>query len=204
MTQIQWPQQTRPWGAFLPQVTVQVRRTTPLAPSGMVSVGGSGPSFTTVRRTALGGAGLAQTTGQAVYQQAKTEIARFDSLVQRTMRIANKTVRDQIISDFGLNEPGNKDKAQYVRDAMASEVSRAEQYSPVNYYFFESPGPQRNRPAKLAAFNTDFESAVKDAEITYGILPEAITNTITNTIQSPLTMPILIGAGIVAVALIFS
>lgn len=201
MTQIQWPQQTRPWGAFLPQVTVQVRRTTPLAPSGMVSVGDVGPSFTTVRRTALGGVSLGQGAGLALFQQAKAEIARFDSLVQRTMRIANKTVRDQIISDFGLNDPNNKDKAQYVRDAMASEVSRAD--AP-NYYFFTSPGPQRNRPAKLAALNQDFESAVKSAEITYGILPEPITNTITNTIESPLTMPILIGAGIVAVALIFS
>lgn len=205
MTQIQWPSQARPWGAFLPQVTVQVGRTDPLGPSGMKSIGDSGPSFTTVRRTSMGGQSIGQSTaGQAIYQKAKTEVARFDALAQRVLRIANKTVRDQLIQDFGLNDPSNKDKAQYARDAVVSDLSVVEAANPFNYYFYTSPGPQGRRPSTLAAFNSDLESEVHNAEVTYGILPEPVTTTITNTIQSPLTIPILVGAGAVALALLLS
>lgn len=204
MTQIQLPRQPQAWGAFLPQVTVHVRRADPMGPSGMVSVGEQSPGFTTVRRTALGGRYLGQANGQATYLKAKQEVARFDGIALRAASIANKTVRDQIAGEFGLNEPSNKDKALYMRNAVAGDIAVAEGASPINYYFFEAPGPQRRRPDALAAFNNDFESAVHDAEVTYGTLPAPITNTITQTIQSPLTVPILIGAGVVAAALLFS
>lgn len=204
MTQLQLPRQAQAWGAFLPQVTMQVRRTDPMGSTGMMPVGEQSPGFTTVRRTALGGRGLAQSAGQAVYNKAKEQVARFDAIALREASIANQTVRDQITLDFGLTAPTNKDKALYMRNAVASDIGVAESSTPINYYFFEAPGPQRRRPDALAAFNDDFETAVKNAEVTYGILPAPITNTITSTIQSPLTLPILIGAGVVAAALLLS
>src|SRR5262245_60210490 len=171
MSQIEWPRQARSWDAFLPSVTVQVRHGgLDAGPQRMMAVGDAQPGFMTVRqRTALGGPSLGQSTGQALFQKAKQQIARFDEIKSRALRIANKTVRDQVSDEFGLNNPGDKDKAQYARDAMAGEVARAEQYNPINYYFFESPGPQKRRPDTLAAFNDDFESAVRSAEVTYGI-----------------------------------
>lgn len=117
---------------------------------------------------------LGQTKGENIYREAKEEVAEFDSLVTRTARIANKTAREELIRDFGLTDPSNKDKAQYMRDATAYNIRQAESYTPVNTYIFEASGPAKNRPAKLEDYNNDFQEAVKYAEDTYGILPEPV------------------------------
>src|SRR5262245_51210888 len=77
----------------------------------------------------LGDHDLGQATGQSLYNQAKQEVARFDSLVSRTARIAYKTLRDEIISRFGLSEPDNKDKARYMREATAYNIRQAESFT---------------------------------------------------------------------------
>lgn len=114
-------------------------------------------------------------TAQDAYQTAKREIARFDALVERTKRIAGKVARDTVISDFGLSEPENKDKALYMRNALAFDVADAEKYTPVAYeQGFPAQGPSRGRVAKLQSFNQSFEAAVTNGENTTGILPEPV------------------------------
>ncbi len=141
-------------------------------------------------------AALGQSDGQDVYNEGKKQLAIFDDLVARTQRIANKTVRDQIISDFGLAEPNNKDKALYMRNATAQSLAKADSYTPINYRVFTGPGPDKNRPRKLGEFNADFAAAVKDAEVTYGSLPEPVVIQSTTTVsQVPAwVMPVTIGA----------
>jgi len=134
--------------------------------------------------------------GQDIYNEGKKQIAIYDDLVERTKRIANKTVRDQIIADYGLTEPANKDKSLYMRNATANSIAKADSYTPVNYRIFVGPGPDKNRPRKLAEWNDDFASAVKEAEVTYGTLPEPVVIEHTTTLsQTPAwVLPVTIGA----------
>lgn len=112
---------------------------------------------------------------QESYVQAKPEIAKFDSLVVRVARIANKTERDRLIDYYGLSEPGNKDKAFYMRNATASCVAEAEKYTPIAYeQGFPAKGPCRGRVTKLRNWNADLEGEVLSAENYYGILPEPV------------------------------
>lgn len=121
--------------------------------------------------------------GSQTYAQAKAELAKFAALVDRTKKIANQTVRDQIIDQFGLADPANKDKAQYMHDAVAYNMHEVESYTPPNYLIYETPGPATNRVSDLASFNKDFDAAVTNAEVTYGILPAPVT--ITKIVQAP-------------------
>lgn len=143
---------------------------------------------------------LGASTGQSIYADGQKQIAIFDSLVERTKRIANKTAREEVIDMYGLAEPDNKDKALYMRNATAYSLSQADSYTPVNYMVFEGPGPDKNRPRKLGEFNSDFSKAVKYAEDTYGSLPEPQVIERTTTIsQVPgWVMPVTIGAVAVA------
>lgn len=180
---------------------------------GMVMIGGSGASirpslFSTsvVDNFGLAGASLGQ-NAQAYYVNAKSDIAKFDSLVNRVARIANQTLRDQLVSDYGLNDPSNNNKALYMRNALASDVGNAEKFTPIAYEEgFPVRGPSRGRVSKLESFNNDLESAVKDAEITYGILPEPqiITKIVTvpgaSTGGTNWTIPIVVAGGGIAVA----
>ncbi len=114
-------------------------------------------------------------TAQDFYNNAIPQIQKFDQLVTRTQKIANKASRDQIINDYGLNDPTNTDKAQYMRNALASDIANAQKYTPIAYeQGFPTHGPARGRVTKLQNFNADFEGAVKTAEDTYGILPEPV------------------------------
>lgn len=145
-------------------------------------------------------AGLGADTAQGLYEEAKKQIATFDSLLERTKRIGNKAAREQIISDFGLDAPTNNDKALYMRNATAFDVTRADSYTPINYLVFTGPGPSKNRPRKLREFNKDFSAAVKNAEDTYGSLPEPVVIERTTTVsQTPgWVVPVAIGALAVA------
>jgi hypothetical protein len=122
----------------------------------------------------MGGYSMGQ-TGQQIYARAKAAIATFDALVGRTAKIANKSARQQVIDTYGLSESGNKDKALYMRNAVAGNVGEVESYTPPNYLIYETrKGPDAGRVDKLEAFNRNFASDVKTAEDTYGILPEPV------------------------------
>lgn len=145
-------------------------------------------------------------TAQDYYVRAKAAIAQFDQLLARTARIANQTAREQIVKDFGLNDPANKDLAQYMRNALAGDVADADKYAPVSYEEgFPNHGPSRGRVSKLESFNSDFQSAVKYAEETYGILPEpvVITKTVTVAGQTNWVLPVAVGAGALGIAWLF-
>jgi len=157
---------------------------------------------------------LRYSLGQAAqdyYTRAKTAIAKFDSLVARTAKIANKTVRDQIIADYGLTNRGDTDKAGYMREALAYDVSEAEKYRSTTGTIayeegFPARGPSRGRVTKLENFNRDFEAAVTNAETTYGILPApvVIERTVTAPGAATNVLPyILVGGGVlVALAVV--
>lgn len=169
-------------------------------PRGTMFHGSATDSFQ-VGRLALGSNGLGvNTTGLARYQVAKTELAKYDDLVERTKRIANKTAREQLIDTYGLAEPDNKDKSLYMRNAVASNIADAESYTPINYDIYTAPGPAKSRPDKLKSFNSDFASDVKYAEDTYGSLPEpqVIERTTTVSQVPAWVMPVTIGALAVA------
>lgn len=142
-------------------------------------------------------------SAQDYYTRGKAAVARFDSLIERVKRIANKSERDGIAVSYGLTDPSNTDKAMYMRNALAYDVADAEKYSPIAYeQGFPATGPSRGRVAKLESFDGSFEQAVKSAENTYGILPEpeTITNYVTTTTQNPLNwvLPVAaLGLGIV-------
>jgi len=122
----------------------------------------------------MGGYTLGQ-TGQQVYARAKAAVAKYDTLVARTAKIANKSARDEIIARYGLSEPTNKDKSLYMRNAVAGNIAQVESYTPPNYLIYETrKGPDVGRVDKLEAFNRNFESDLKSAEDTYGILPEPV------------------------------
>ena len=169
-------------------------------PRGTMFHGSATDSFS-VGRNSLGGSSLGvNTTGLARYELAKKELAQYDSLVERVKRIGNKAAREQIIADYGLTEPDNKDKSLYARNVVASDLANADSYTPINYDIYTAPGPAKNRPGRLADFNSSFAKDVKYAEDTYGILPEPQVIERTTTIsQVPAwVMPVTIGALAVA------
>lgn len=139
-------------------------------------------------------------SGQSIYEEAKKQVAIFDDLVERTKRIANKQSRESIIDEIGLTEPDNKDKGLYARNVTAYEITKADSYTPINYYIFEGPGPAKNRPGRLRDWNSDFKDLVKYAEDTYGSLPEpqVIERTTTISEVPGWVMPVAIGAVAVA------
>lgn len=145
-------------------------------------------------------------TAQESYVEGKAEISLFDDLVGRVARIANKTVRDQIVKDYGLNEPENKDKAFYMRNATASCVARADSFSPIAYEEgFPDRGPCKGRVTKLHNANRDLRSEVVEAETTYGILPEPVVITQYLPGGAPAagtnwTLPVVIGGGAIVIA----
>jgi hypothetical protein len=97
-------------------------------------------------------------------------------------RINNQTVARQIANEFGVTDPSNKDKGQYMRNRSAYHVSQAEASSPIDYSLFDpaTPGPAKNDAKNLASFNSQFQSAVTNALNTYGTAstPTIITNTV--------------------------
>lgn len=186
-----------------------------MIPLRMASIGGfSGPrgslfhgSATDSFRLAGPATGpvLGQSSGQAIYVEAKKQLAIFDNLVERTKRLANNQSREEIVNEFGLTEPDNKDKGLYARNVVAQEIAKAESYTPINYYIFEGPGPAKNRPGRLRDWNSDFKAAVKYSEETYGSLPEAqvIERTTTLSQVPGWVMPVTIGAVAVAALAVF-
>lgn len=177
---VQYPQQPVRWGAFLPQVTVALR----------------GASPATVRRPMLG----APTSPEEWYSRAVRNIAKYDALVDRAEVIANKVVREQILETYH-SDPADKDGAWYARDAVAYNVGQVESYPPLNYLIFNA-GQAQNRVDRLSSWNKDLESSVANAEATYGSIPASTI--IREVVASPATVPLLVGAGVVALALLLS
>ncbi len=160
--------------------------------------GAQGPASAPVQRPQLG------QTGVGNYTQLKAEIAQWDSIVQQMQHINNQTVANQLANEFGITDPTNKDKGQYMRNRSASHIAQAEA-SPagsINYSLFDpaTPGPAKNDAKDLAVFISQFQAAVTSALNTYGTAstPTIITNTVTA--LPSWVLPV--GAGIGALALL--
>src|SRR5262245_12406085 len=120
----------------------------------------------------MGAPALGQTE-QQWYAEAKAQVAKFDQLVERTKRVAQKAARETLISDYGLNDPSDQAKALYTRNGVAENIARAESYTPVNYVLY-SKREITNRVTRLQDYNRDVNRDVKYAEDSYGILPEPV------------------------------
>lgn len=150
-----------------------------MVPMRMASVGGfTGPRGSLFHGSATDTFQLGEASprflgasGQSLYALAQQQVAIFDSLLERTKRIANKQAREAVVEEFGLADPSNKDKSYYMRNAAAGDIAYAESFTPINYESYEKPGPTKSRPGKLKDFNGDFSAVVKNAEDSYGILP---------------------------------
>jgi hypothetical protein len=156
--------------------------------------------------------GLSLADGQKMYEDAKKAIATFDQLAYDVTRISFKPVRDQIISEFGLLEPNNNDKALNQRNDLQEYVAEVEKSTPPNYYvFIQDTTRPRHRLERVQAADVELQRAFDDAKRTYDLLPEP--QVIIKEIQVPgaaapggtdYTVPLLVGAGAVTLALIFA
>jgi hypothetical protein len=156
--------------------------------------------------------GLSLADGQRMYEDAKKAIATFDQLAYKASRISYKPERDAIVSDFGLLEPNNNDKALNQRNDLQEYVAEVEKSTPPNYYvFIQDTTRPRHRLERVQAADVELQRAFDDAKRTYDLLPEP--QVIIKEIQVPgaaapggtdYTVPLLVGAGAVTLALIFA
>lgn len=153
--------------------------------------------------------GLSVEDGKKMYEDAKAAVAKFDQQAIKATKIAFKPERDEIIADYGLLEPTNNDKALNQRNDLQEYIIEVEKYTPPNYYvFIQDTTRVRNRLDRVESANADLEADVSAAEAQYGLLPEP--QVIIKEIQVPgvagatdYTVPLLIGAGAVTLALLF-
>lgn len=144
-------------------------------------------------------------TPEEWYARAKSAVADFDNYANRVQHLANKTERDRIARDYGLTNPGDKDKAQYMRNDVQQTISQVESYSPPNYLIYAVGQRSMNHVRALEDFNNDFRREVNTAENTYGVLPEP--QVIEKVVTVPgaagavnWTLPIVIGGAAIGVA----
>lgn len=152
--------------------------------------------------------GLSLEDGRRMYEDAKREIAKFDVIADRASKINYKPSRDEIVAEYGLLEPNNRDRALGWRNALQEYVTEVEKVpGALNYYvFIQDTTRPRNRLKYVTDANVTFEKDVTSAGDVYGYAPEP--QVIIKEVQVPgqatdLTVPLLIGAGAVALALIF-
>lgn len=138
-------------------------------------------------------------TAQAWYERAKKAIARFEFLSSRVGAIANKTERENIITWLGSASVPGTPQYRYatVKSDFTSDVAR----EGVGAYNVER---RQNRVAELEDFNDEFNTKVEAAIRTYGELPtpQQPQQPQQPTQMPDLTVPILVGAGAIALALI--
>jgi len=149
--------------------------------------------------------GLSLSEGRQYYERAKAAVMKFDALVARAARIDYKPARDTIVEKYGLDDPNNKDKARYMRDTLQNYVAEVEANpAALNYYvFIQETSRPRNRTDWVEDVDKDFEADVSQAERLYGVTREPQVLTREVMVASGLAIPILIGAGVVALVLAF-
>lgn len=141
-------------------------------------------------------------TGQEWYLEAKEEVAEFDDLMNRTRKIANKPVREEIAATYYGN-PADENSGSYSRNAVASDIGQAEAYTPVAGDLVFGVSRRQNRISNLKAWNANFKEAVMAAEAQWGSLPapEVIERMTTVSSTPGWVAPVVVGAlGIAALA----
>jgi hypothetical protein len=139
------------------------------------------------------------------YDYGRSEVAQYDSYLIRARKIANKSVREQVVKDYH-GDPGDSESAIYRRNSVEGNIRQAESYTPVNYYIFSASQVQ-SRVEKLNDWNKGFGDAVKAAEATYGSLPEPQVIETVKMVETSATpgwvTPVVIGAVAIAALGVF-
>lgn len=148
-----------------------------------------------------GGYRLGQTPSEW-YRRAKESLAKYDSLVIRTKRIANQTERKTIREWMGSPATDGSPAERY-QTVLGDLQQDVESYTPpaVNAYQVDR---RTNRIEKLEAFNRSLEGMVVNAEALYGILPpnQVVTEerVVTQTQTPGWVLPLAVGAGALGIA----
>lgn len=141
------------------------------------------------------------------YRRAKDSIAAFDGLLGRVARIANLTERNRILQWIGVAGTDGSPANRY--SAVLSDLQQdVEAFTPpaINAY---QVSRRTRRITELEAYNSELTSMVSNAETYYGKLQDPIIidrERIVNPAASGTnwTLPIVVGAGAVGVALLVS
>lgn len=160
--------------------------------------------------TLSGGYWMGQgTTPQDWYNRAKAAVAKFDQLLSRTSRIASKTERDAILEWVGNASTDATPAYRYA--TVKSDLSDVERFTPPAVQDYQVSRRQ-GRIEKLEDFNREFEAKVSTAETAHGRLPEPAViereKIVTPGAAPPApagtdwTLPLAVGGGAVAVALL--
>jgi hypothetical protein len=133
------------------------------------------------------------------YERAKAGIARFDLLLDRTAKIANKTERENILEWVGTAADTSSPAYRYA--SVVSDVKDdVEKFTPPNYGAYDVDRRQ-NRVDKLWDFNGEFKNKVENAENVFGILPAPTVISKERIVEIPGGIPtstLLIGGAAVA------
>jgi tetrahydromethanopterin S-methyltransferase subunit B len=171
---------------------------TPMFSGGMADVFGAAQRGGTL----LGQRKLSQSSGQDWFNMAVKQVQKFDDIVMRLRKVANKQVREQLAERF-IGDPGDAESGMYRRNSVASNVAEAQQYTPVNTLVFDASRVQ-NRVEKLRDITHDFLAEVESAEASWGSLPDAqiIERVVEVEVPGQQTFPVvpvvLGGAGVIA------
>lgn len=144
---------------------------------------------------------LGQTASESDwYSRAKAAVAKFEQLVARTNVIASDSGMQQILSWVGQSGASGTPRDRY--DTVVENLNYVESSSPPKYASYDLSRFQ-NRVSQLEDFNKEFETKVKNAELVYGTtgMPQPVSMTPQGAVASGpnWTLPILVGAGAVAI-----
>jgi len=133
-------------------------------------------------------------TAQAWFERAKKALERYETLKSRSALISDKTARETVLAGLGKSDVAGSPENRYmlVKDDFTGAVAQ----EGVGAFNVES---RQKRVSDLEAYNDQFGAKVDAAVKTYGIDSAPAT-----TENPDMTVPILIGAGAITLALLLS
>ena len=204
MQRITWTSGNQLRSGFLPPVRVAPRRQ---------SMVGQQPSFGMAGRQHLAAPRYRMgATAQQWYERAQNSIARFDFLKEQVNSIDNVRARNNIVTWLGNAsiDPSAEHtyvgvKDDYVNDVATKGIDGT--YGVGTGPDDSGPGRRQNRITKLEEFNVQLNEMIAAVQAEHGTLPGTTpggpsgTGVITPPKALDLTVPILIGAGAIALAI---
>ena len=153
------------------------------------------------------GSWMGQTAPADWYRRAKEGISKFDVYLTRTSYIANQTERNRVLAWMG--SASTLDSPAYRYASVQGDLQQdVEAFTPPAIGAYQVPRRQ-NRIKKLESVNSEFESMVVNAENVYGKLSQPIVIERERILTVPgaeactnWTLPLLVGGGAVAVAIL--
>lgn len=143
------------------------------------------------------------------YTRAQAAVARYDGLLARAKAVASASERDAVLSWIGSDS--DQESPAYRYAAVAEDVDYAGQGENMDHYVKTHV---QNRVPKLEAFNNELETKVRIAELATGTTtPPPGTTPAPGTTpggtrppsapaKTDWTLPLVIGGGAIAVAII--